>query len=138
MRSFIELVLYLIFVMFLYKNRSYIGYHLKFYFYYTWVITLSALLLPIFALRPRKENLEKDKSFVIVANHQSSLDIIGDIMDELGLQACLVSFIIINIGNDTVCIITQPTDSLIKSNQSAEIIDKESKTFKVHKENYFR
>ncbi|XP_019877825.1 1-acyl-sn-glycerol-3-phosphate acyltransferase alpha [Aethina tumida] len=89
---------------FLYESSHVFRYHLKFFLYYGITMVNSVILIPVFCFRPKdvknlllastfcricstligirwilkgQENLEKDQSCVIVANHQSSLDILG-------------------------------------------------------------
>ncbi|RZC32146.1 1-acyl-sn-glycerol-3-phosphate acyltransferase alpha [Asbolus verrucosus] len=89
---------------FLYESSHVFRYHLKFFLYYAIVMVNSLLLIPLFVFRPGnvrnlllasawchhistllglrwvvrgREHLEKDRSCIIVSNHQSSLDILG-------------------------------------------------------------
>ncbi|XP_056632303.1 1-acyl-sn-glycerol-3-phosphate acyltransferase alpha [Diorhabda carinulata] len=89
---------------FLYESSHVFRYYLKFFLYYAIVMTNSVILIPAYCFKPGnvrnllvasdfcgwittllglrwilkgKENLEKDQACIIVANHQSSLDILG-------------------------------------------------------------
>jgi len=86
------------------RNYKAAVYYLKFNYYYGVMTTVSTLLIPYFMLKPRNvlnflvscaglkhvskvigikwtlrgsENLSKDRTYIIVANHQSSLDVQG-------------------------------------------------------------
>ncbi|XP_053951556.1 1-acyl-sn-glycerol-3-phosphate acyltransferase alpha isoform X1 [Anastrepha ludens] len=101
------LVLFLLLLLpfpFFYENSHIFRYYFKFFIYYGIVSFNSIILIPAFLLRPfdvrnllwastfchrvstliglrwelrGKEHLEKDQACIIVANHQSSLDILG-------------------------------------------------------------
>lgn len=87
-----------------YKRITVFNYYMKFLIYYSYEIVSSTLLIPMGIVRPRDvanalvasyvmkqpskflgikykiegiENLKADKTFVIVSNHQTSLDILG-------------------------------------------------------------
>uniref|UniRef100_A0A1A9X580 1-acyl-sn-glycerol-3-phosphate acyltransferase n=1 Tax=Glossina brevipalpis TaxID=37001 RepID=A0A1A9X580_9MUSC len=106
MTTYIELVGLLIILMlpFLYETSHIFRYYFKFLIYYGIVSFNSIILIPAFLFRPcdvrnllwastfchristliglrwelrGKEHLEKDQACIIVANHQSSLDILG-------------------------------------------------------------
>ncbi|EFN81394.1 1-acyl-sn-glycerol-3-phosphate acyltransferase alpha [Harpegnathos saltator] len=106
MASWFEVILIccILVLPFLYETSRTFRYHFKFFIYYFTVLFNALWLLPIFALRPRnvknfvlaswfchyispllglrwelrgREHLEKDRACIIVANHQSSLDILG-------------------------------------------------------------
>ncbi|XP_020288132.1 1-acyl-sn-glycerol-3-phosphate acyltransferase alpha isoform X1 [Pseudomyrmex gracilis] len=101
-----ELILvgFILVLPFLYETSRTFRYYFKFLVYYGIVMVNAALLLPAFSLRPGnvknfllasslchhvstllglrwelrgREHLEKDRACIIVANHQSSLDILG-------------------------------------------------------------
>lgn len=87
-----------------YKRITVFNYYMKFFFYYSFQIFFSSFLIPLGIVRPKDvanllvasyllkppskflgikhnikgiENLKADKTYVIVSNHQSSLDILG-------------------------------------------------------------
>ncbi|XP_014214375.1 1-acyl-sn-glycerol-3-phosphate acyltransferase alpha [Copidosoma floridanum] len=89
---------------FLYEGSKTFRYHFKFFVYYGIVMVNAIILIPIMMFRPKnvknlllassachhissllgirwhirgREHLEKERACVIVANHQSSLDILG-------------------------------------------------------------
>lgn len=89
---------------FLYESSHVFRYHLKFFIYYATVMVNAVILIPVFAMRFKDvrnlvtasywcrsvapliglryiikgaEHLAEDRACVIVANHQSSLDILG-------------------------------------------------------------
>ncbi|CAK9812885.1 1-acyl-sn-glycerol-3-phosphate acyltransferase alpha [Anthophora quadrimaculata] len=98
------LVGFILVLPFLYEMSRTFRYYFKFLLYYGYVMINSITLLPIMMLRPRnvknfilassvcscltnflgvrwelrgREHLEQDRACIIVANHQSSLDIMG-------------------------------------------------------------
>ncbi|KAK2584649.1 hypothetical protein KPH14_006996 [Odynerus spinipes] len=104
--SSFELVLvgFILLLPFLYEASRTFRYYFKFLVYYGIVTFAAIVLIPVFLLRPRniknlvlssylcihisrllglrwelrgKENLDKDVACIIVANHQSSLDLLG-------------------------------------------------------------
>ncbi|XP_068158640.1 1-acyl-sn-glycerol-3-phosphate acyltransferase alpha [Drosophila tropicalis] len=106
MSSFIELMglLLLLMLPFLYETNHIFRYYFKFLIYYGIVSFNSIILIPAFLIRPcdvrnllwastwchristliglrwelrGKEHLSKDQACIIVANHQSSLDVLG-------------------------------------------------------------
>ncbi|CAH0559019.1 unnamed protein product [Brassicogethes aeneus] len=89
---------------FFYESSHVFRYNLKFFLYYAIVMVNSVILIPVFCFKPKdvknllrastfcrvistligirwivkgQQHLKKDQSCVIVANHQSSLDILG-------------------------------------------------------------
>ncbi|CAH1107127.1 unnamed protein product [Psylliodes chrysocephalus] len=89
---------------FLYESSHAFRYHLKFFLYYAIVMINSIILIPVYFFKPGdvknlliasdfcrgitnilglrwtlrgKENLEKEQACIVIANHQSSLDILG-------------------------------------------------------------
>ncbi|XP_075156219.1 1-Acylglycerol-3-phosphate O-acyltransferase 1 [Haematobia irritans] len=106
MTSYIELfgLVVLLMLPFLYESSHIFRYYFKFLIYYGIVSFNSIVLIPVFLFRPcdvrnllwastwchrvttliglrwelrGKEHLEKDRACIIVANHQSSLDVLG-------------------------------------------------------------
>ncbi|XP_014485423.1 PREDICTED: 1-acyl-sn-glycerol-3-phosphate acyltransferase alpha isoform X2 [Dinoponera quadriceps] len=106
MASYFEVILVccILVLPFLYETSRTFRYHFKFFVYCFTVLLNSALLMPILSLRPRnvknfvlaswlchhistllglrwelrgREHLERDRACIIVANHQSSIDILG-------------------------------------------------------------
>ncbi|XP_011506220.1 PREDICTED: 1-acyl-sn-glycerol-3-phosphate acyltransferase alpha [Ceratosolen solmsi marchali] len=100
----IIVVAFILLLPFLYETSRTFRYYFKFLMYYGTVMMNSVILIPVMMLRPRnvknlllassmchhtsnllglrwqirgREHLEKERSYVIVANHQSSLDILG-------------------------------------------------------------
>ncbi|XP_029672511.1 1-acyl-sn-glycerol-3-phosphate acyltransferase alpha isoform X1 [Formica exsecta] len=98
------LVGFILVLPFLYETSRNFRYYFKFLVYYGIVMVNAVLLMPLFSLRPGnvknfllasslchhvstllglrwelrgREHLEKDRACIIVANHQSSLDILG-------------------------------------------------------------
>ncbi|XP_075227683.1 1-Acylglycerol-3-phosphate O-acyltransferase 1 [Lycorma delicatula] len=101
----------------LYESSKMFRYYFKFFLYYGIIMITSVVVIPIMMWRPRdvknlilasflcchisrllglhwelqgKEHLEKDQACVIVANHQSSLDILGMFEIWPVMQKCTV------------------------------------------------
>ncbi|CAG9856602.1 unnamed protein product [Phyllotreta striolata] len=89
---------------FLYESSHAFRYHLKFFLYYAIVMINSVILIPVYLFKPGnvknlliasdfcrgitnlvglrwtlrgKEHLEKEQACIVIANHQSSLDVLG-------------------------------------------------------------
>ncbi|CAG5095080.1 Similar to Agpat1: 1-acyl-sn-glycerol-3-phosphate acyltransferase alpha (Mus musculus) [Cotesia congregata] len=104
--SYLEIILvgFILILPFLYETSSTFRYYFKFLLYYGIVMANSLILIPIMVFRPgnvknlllassichhvsnllglkwelrNRENLEKEQACIVVANHQSSLDILG-------------------------------------------------------------
>ncbi|BES92965.1 unnamed protein product [Nesidiocoris tenuis] len=87
-----------------YEHSSTFRYYFKFFVYYAYIMVASVIVLPVMIMKPRSvenlilasnlcrhvstllglrwelrggDHLSRDQSFVIVANHQSSIDILG-------------------------------------------------------------
>ncbi|XP_034934626.1 1-acyl-sn-glycerol-3-phosphate acyltransferase alpha [Chelonus insularis] len=104
--SYLEIILvgFILILPFLYETSSTFRYYFKFLVYYGIVMANSIILIPIMMFRPGnvknlllassichnvsnllglrwelkgRENLERDQACIVVANHQSSLDILG-------------------------------------------------------------
>ncbi|KAJ8680848.1 hypothetical protein QAD02_016635 [Eretmocerus hayati] len=98
------LVAFILILPFLYETSRTFRYYFKFFVYYAVVMLNAVILIPLMAFRPKnvknlllasslchhistllgirwqvrgREHLEKERACIIVANHQSSLDILG-------------------------------------------------------------
>ncbi|KDR16862.1 1-acyl-sn-glycerol-3-phosphate acyltransferase alpha isoform X1 [Zootermopsis nevadensis] len=98
------LVVFILILPFLYETSRAFRYYIKFFLYYGIVMTTAVVVIPIMMFRPKdvknlllasalcrhisgllglkwelrgQEHLEKEQACIIVANHQSSLDILG-------------------------------------------------------------
>lgn len=98
------LIGFILILPFLYETSQTFRYYFKFLMYYGIVMANSIIIIPIMSLRPKnvknlllassichnisgllglkwelrgKEHLEKERACIVVANHQSSLDILG-------------------------------------------------------------